>query len=405
MTVSKFAPSIWQRICMRQVLDRVTRIQRSNLKITFPDASEAHYGDNLSTKKGELRILSYQFFPRIVLGGDVGLGEAYVDGLWDSPDVAGLFELFILNRDFLDDGDFALTRIKRTADRIQHFFRDNSIKGSRKNIPAHYDLGNDFYKTFLDQSMMYSCGIYKAPDESLETAQKNKKREIIDRLQIGEHDHVLEIGCGWGGFAIEAVRKTGCRVTGVTLSPAQKEWALTKVKEAGLEDRIDIQLKDYRHIDGQFDRIVSIEMLEAVGHRWLGHFFQQCDRLLKPNGKMAIQTITVPCDIYDYHRRGTDWIRKHIFPGGHLPSLSAIRQVISGQTSLAIHEMQDIGVHYADTLRDWRLRFIEKVPELESSFGLCQAFQRKWEYYLASCEAGFSAKATGNLQIFFDKKT
>lgn len=401
-TIHRPSPSVWQNFCKKLVLERLARIQRGKLSIALPDEQRIEYGDPVSDRMADLHIHDHDFFPRIVLGADVGLGEAYVDGLWDSSNVANLFALIIHNRDLLEDGSFLVTAFSRTLDRIRHLLRDNTIRGSRRNIHEHYDLGNDFYKTFLDPSMSYSCAIYQSPEESLEQAQKNKNQAFIDKLHISPNDHILEIGCGWGGFAIEAARQTGCRVTGITISSEQKEWATERVKREGLKDRIDIQLIDYRNIDGRFDRIVSVEMLEAVGHRWLKHYFQRCDKLLKPGGLMGLQTITIPCEKYDAHRKGTDWIRKHIFPGGHLPSLTAIREAISDQTSLTIHDLQEIGLHYADTLREWRHRFTEKLPTIES-LGLDKTFQRKWHYYLASCEGGFATKATGNVQIVLAK--
>ncbi|MEW6335446.1 MAG: cyclopropane-fatty-acyl-phospholipid synthase family protein, partial [Thermodesulfobacteriota bacterium] len=228
--------------------------------------------------------------------------------------------------------------------------------------------------------------------------QRNKLREMIAKARIGPEDHVLEIGCGWGSFALEAVRQTGCRVTGITVSRAQMEWASERIRQEGLEGRIGIRLTDYRRIAGCFDRIVSIEMLEAVGHRHLGTFFRCCRRLLKPGGLMALQTITIPDGHYDDYRRGMDWIRKHIFPGGHLFSPGAIRRALSGGTSWTIIESEEIGPHYARTLREWRDRFVANTPALEA-MGIGSAFRRKWVYYLASCEAGFASGATGDLQI------
>ena len=396
-------PTAWQNFCQRLVLKRTSRIRRGSLWINLPDGERIHYGDPDSEEKAEISIGDFDFFSRIVLGGDVGLGEAYVDGLWDSPDVVRLFELLIINRDLIGDGSFFLTVLQRTGDRVRHLLRDNSLSGSKRNIQEHYDLGNDFYETFLDSSMTYSCAVYRSPDEPLELAQKNKKRDIIERLQLTPEHHLLEIGCGWGAFAIEVAKQTGCRVTGITLSEEQRAWAVELVKKEGLQDRIDIQLTDYRHVEGTFDRIVSIEMLEAVGHRWLEKYFCQCDKLLKPGGIMAIQTITIPCTMYDYHRNGTDWIRKHIFPGGNLPSLTAILNSITGTTSLAVHEMREIGHYYADTLREWRKRFKSRLSCVES-YGLCEKFQRKWDYYLATCESGFATRATGTMQLFLSKK-
>ncbi len=401
-TIHPTPPSAWQNFCKKLILERLARIQRGRLNLTLPEGTHCTYGDPATGRVALLEIHDPAFFSRVVLGADVGLGEAYVDGLWDSPDIPGLFSLLIHNRDHLAEGNFLVTAFTRGMDRIRHLLRDNSIRGSRRNIHEHYDLGNDFYQLFLDPTMSYSCGIYQSPDDSLEQTQKNKQQAFIDKLRIGPNDHVLEIGCGWGGFAVEAVRQTGCRVTGITISEAQRTWALERVKREGLTDRIDIQLIDYRKIAGRFDHIVSIEMLEAVGHRWLPAFFQRCDSLLKPGGLMGLQTITIPDEKYDDHRRGTDWIRKHIFPGGHLPSLGAIRDAITGHTTLAIQDMQEIGLHYAGTLREWRERFLAQLPAVEL-LGLDQTFQRKWLYYLASCEGGFTTQATGNLQIVLAK--
>ena len=402
-TVRRSLPAIWHALCRNLVFDRLARLERGYLQVSLPDGSTRMFGVPDTGRDARLVIHDDAFFAHIVRAGDVGLGEAYVEGLWDSPDVPALFAVLIENRAHLADGGFWLTTYARWRDRLRHLLRDNNIRGSRRNIYEHYDLGNDFYRTFLDASMMYSCALYQAPGETLEQAQKNKLQAIIEKLDLGPDDHVLEIGCGWGGFALEAVRQTGCRVTGVTISPAQQQWAQAQVRQAGLEDRIEIRLQDYRQIEGRFDRIVSIEMLEAVGHRWLKGYFYCCDRLLKPGGRMVLQTITIPCAMYDYHRRGTDWIRKHIFPGGHLPSLGAIRDAIAGQTALAIHDLQEIGLHYAHTLREWRQRFTAQLPTLEK-FGLDRHFQRKWHYYLATCESGFATRSTGTLQIILTKQ-
>ena len=403
LTTRTAPPSAWQSLCRRLVLARLRRIDRGTLRITLPEGRRIDCGDAASEPRAHLTIHDNRFFSRIVLGGDIGLGESYTDGEWDSADVARLFALFIANRHHLVDGDFLSAALSRFRDRIRHLFRSNTIPGSRRNIRAHYDLGNDFYRTFLDASMTYSCARFLAPDETLEQAQMNKLRDMIAKAQIGPMDHVLEIGCGWGSFAVEAVRQTGCRVTGITVSRAQMEWARERVRQEGMEDRIDIRLTDYRHVTGRFDRIVSIEMLEAVGHRRLGNFFGCCGRLLKPGGLMALQTITIPDERYDEYRRGMDWIRKHIFPGGHLPSQGAIRTAVADGTSLAIIGMEEIGPHYASTLREWRNRFLAQTPALEA-MGLERVFQRKWAYYLASCEAGFATGATGDLQIVLMRK-
>jgi cyclopropane-fatty-acyl-phospholipid synthase len=403
LTMRTAPPSAWQGLCRRLILARLGRIDRGTLRITLPEGRQIDCGDADSIPEADLTVRDNRFFSRIVLGGDIGLGESYTIGEWDSTDVAGLFTLFINNRRHLMDGDFLSATLSRFRDRIRHLFRSNTIPGSRRNIRAHYDLGNDFYRTFLDASMTYSCARFLAPDETLEQAQMNKLRDMISKAQIGPEDHVLEIGCGWGGFAVEAVRQTGCRVTGITVSRAQMEWAQERVRREGMEDRIDIRLTDYRHVTGQFDGIVSIEMLEAVGHSRLSTFFRCCGRLLRPGGLMALQTITIPDEQYDDYRRGMDWIRKHIFPGGHLPSQAAIRAAVADGTSLAIIGTEEIGPHYVPTLREWRKRFTPQLP-LVIGMGLGQAFYRKWCYYLAICEAGFATGATGDVQMVLKRE-
>jgi cyclopropane-fatty-acyl-phospholipid synthase len=403
MTIRRSPPSAWQRLCRRLIQERLKRIDRGSLRIALPEGRQIDYGDAASEPRADLTIHDNRFFSRIVLGGDIGLGESYTDGDWDSADVARLFEVFIANRHHLVDGHFLSAALSRFRDRVRHLLRANTIPGSRRNIRAHYDLGNDFYRTFLDTSMTYSCARFLVPDETLEQAQINKLRDMIAKAQIGPEDHVLEIGCGWGSFAVEAVRQTGCRVTGITVSPAQMEWARERVRQEGMEDRIDIRLTDYRHISGRFDCIVSIEMLEAVGHRRLGTFFSCCEHLLKPGGLMALQTITIPDDRYEDYRRGMDWIRKHIFPGGHLPSLGAIQEAVADETSLTIIGTEEIGPHYARTLREWRNRFLAQAPALEA-MGMGGAFRRKWVYYLVFCEAGFTTGVTGNLQIVLKRE-
>ncbi len=402
MTIGRPRPSAGQRLCRKLILERLERIDRGTIRISLPEGKRIDCGDPASEPKADWSIHDDRFFSRTALGGDIGLGESYVDGEWDSSDVARLFEVLIANRDHLADGNFWTAALARARDRIRHLLRENTVFGSRRNIREHYDLGNDFYETFLDASMTYSCALFHRPEETLEEAQKNKLRAMIARARISPEDHVLEIGCGWGGFAIEAVRQTGCRVTGITVSPAQQAGARERIRREGIEERIDIRLTDYRHIEETFDRIVSIEMLEAVGHRYLPTFFRRCAKLLKPEGIIALQTITIPDERYDDYRRGTDWIRKHIFPGGHLPSPGVIERAAAG-AGLAIAEREEIGLHYARTLREWRNRFLARTPEIER-LGLGRSFQRKWLYYLASCEAGFASGATGDLQLVLQKE-
>jgi cyclopropane-fatty-acyl-phospholipid synthase len=280
--------------------------------------------------------------------------------------------------------------IGRLANRILHARRRNTPQGSRRNIRAHYDLGNDFYCLWLDpETMLYSCALFEHPDQTLAEAQAAKIRRIVELAGIGPEHHVLEIGCGWGGFAIEAVRRTGCRVTGITISEAQLKLAQERVRAAGLADRIDLRLMDYRDLDGQYDRIVSIEMLEAVGHEYFEVFFRKCAQVLKPDGRAVLQVITIPDERYDAYRRNPDWIQKHIFPGGILPSRSILAAAMEKAGRLRVVHADNIGPHYASTLRAWRDTFDARADDLRL-MGFDNTFQRKWDYYFSYCEAGFA---------------
>jgi len=301
-----------------------------------------------------MTIHDYRFFKDAVLGGDVGLGEAYMKGLWDTDDIPSLFSVLIKNREALANGNMASAWLMRQKDRLLHALRANTLIGSRQNIGEHYDLSNDFFQTFLDPTMLYSCGLYNSENDTCEDAQRRKLLSIIDKAHIKQADHVLEIGCGWGGFAMEAVLQTGCRVTGITVSKEQYQLASERIRQAGLQNNIKILFKDYRHVTGLFDKIVSIEMLEAVGHKYLGTFFSTCDRLLKPAGRLVIQVITIPDQSYEYYRRKTDWVQKYIFPGGHLPSVTAMSQAVTRNTGLLMEQLEDIGTNYVRTLKDWR---------------------------------------------------
>lgn len=402
MTIRKNPPTLLQKRCMTYVLTLLGRIRHGYLKVTLPRGEVEAFGDEAAESRADLTVNEYRFFSRVILGGDIGLGESYMASEWDSSDPADLVRVLIENRDTIADGNFATTVYNRLRDRILHLARANTLPGSRRNIRRHYDLSNDFFRTFLDETMTYSCGLFSSPEESLEDAQRNKLHSLVRKARLTEDDHVLEIGCGWGGFAIEAVRQTGCRVTGITVSAAQYDYARKLVHDTGLEGHITILLRDYRSIGGLFDKIVSIEMLEAVGHRYLGSFFKSCDRLLKEGGLMALQTITIPDQHYDRYRKGMDWIRKHIFPGGHLPSLTAIGTAMTNHSSLTIDHAENIGMHYARTLREWRNRFLANLDSV-SLIGFDRTFQRKWIYYFACCEAGFAARALGNLQIVLSR--
>lgn len=393
---------IFERTCMNLVINLFSKIKTGSLTFYLPDGSTRHFGDKNSSLHAQVTIHDHRFFKDVLLGGDVGLGEAYMKGLWDTNDIPSLFSVLIKNRRALANGNMTTSWLMRQKDRLLHAMRANTLGGSRRNIGQHYDLNNDFFQTFLDPTMLYSCGLYESENDTCEDAQHRKIRRIIEKAYIQSSDHVLEIGCGWGGFAMEAVRQTGCHITGITVSEEQYVLAQERIRRAGLEDNITILFKDYRHITGLFDKIVSIEMLEAVGHKYLGTFFTTCDKLLKPAGRLVIQVITIPDQSYDNYRRTTDWIQKYIFPGGHLPSVTAMSEVVTRNIGLLMEQLEDIGTNYARTLRDWRASFTRNLDKI-NALGFDEVFRRKWIYYLAICEAGFREQAISDIQVVFRK--
>ena len=398
MTIRRNQPTFIQKPCMTVLLGVFARLRRGVLTVHLPNGEVRTYGDKSSSLKADLTIKNYNFFSRCLFEGDVGFGEAYMAGYWDSSDLTGVIRLFIENKDAVSDGQFRTACVSRALNRLRYLTQKNTLSGTRKNIEHHYDISNDFFQLFLDVSMTYSCGLYLSPSDTLETAQLNKLIAIINKARIDFSDHVLEIGCGWGSFAIEAVRRTGCRVTGITVSEAQYRLARDRVRQEGLDHRIKILHADYREVDGHFDKIVSIEMLEAVGHAHLGTFFQCCDRLLKPNGLLVLQVITYPDQEYDAYRKRCGWIPKHIFPGGLLPSLTALCQAMTAYSSFVVEDLENVGFHYALTLRHWRQRF-QSAQNAISQIGFDQEFQRKWLYYLSYCEAGFATRTLNDYQL------
>lgn len=384
--------------CMNLIDGHLGKISKGQLVVELPDGSTKTYGDPSAVAK-RIQVTHPSFFSQVALGGNIGMGEAWTDGLWDSDDLSGILELFIHNMAELKQSGLTAGFAKRVGHLIQHARNRNTKEGSKRNIHAHYDLGNAFYNLFLDhETMMYSSALFESADEPLPDAQRRKIHRLIERADIQPEHHVLEIGCGWGGFAIEAAKKTGCRVTGLTISEEQYQYARERVAAEGLEDQIDIVFSDYRDFNGAFDRIVSIEMLEAVGHAFYGVFFATLDRLLKPDGRVALQVITIPDQRYDAYRASPDWIQKHIFPGGMLPSLTELSKAMTKHSTFTVEHLDNIGIHYAETLRRWRAAF-EAHREQLLALGYDETFQRKWIYYLCYCEAGFQTRFTNNLHL------
>lgn len=340
----------------------------------------------------------YQF----VMHGTLGSGEGYMAGSWSTPDLLNVIRLMVKNLEMLNAFDQRRPWFTRLAGQLFHLLNINSRTGSKKNIAAHYDLGNDFFRLFLDSSMMYSAAIYPDNNADLETAAEHKLESICRKLELTPDDHLLEIGSGWGGMAIYAAAHYGCRVTTTTISREQYDYTLARVKAEGLEKRITVLLKDYRDLDGQYDKLVSIEMVEAVGHRFYRQYFSRCSQLLRPGGLMLLQAITIPDQRYDYARVNTDFIKKYIFPGGCLPSNDVIARNIARYTDMQIVDLQDITEHYADTLADWYQRF-ESSVELVKALGFDDQFVRMWEFYLRYCEGGFRERAISTSQILMAK--
>ena len=340
-------------------------------------------------------------FKTIKRGGEIGLGESYMKGEWSSPAPEKVIEYMILNMPKLRahmKGKWFVW-IKNV---LSHRLRKNTKKNSRINIADHYDLGNDFYELFLDETMMYSSGHYVSKSDTLHDAQRQKVARLINQLQLKDGDHVLEIGSGWGYVAIEMAKSCDCKVDTITLSVEQKAYVEKRVAAAGLSDRISVELIDYRDKQGQYDAIVSVEMIEAVGHEFLSTYFVACNRLLKQSGRFALQAITYPDAFYDEYKNNTDFIREYIFPGGHLPCLGIIDKITKNQTQLTEINRFNIAQGYADTLRDWRQRF-NAQQSMVLQMGFNDVFCRKWDYYFAYCEAAFRTDYLGCYQLVFEK--
>ncbi|HTL49003.1 MAG TPA: DUF1365 family protein [Verrucomicrobiae bacterium] len=402
MTVRTPLPKLRRKAAFKIFDLFLSRARQGHLRVQLPDGSVHSYGDTSLPARAEIRVHDDGFFWRVIRDSGIGLGESYMDGQWETPDLTAVLEFLIDNKSHLSPKVSFLEGLGAALNRLYHLARRNTVSGSRKNIQDHYDLSNDFFQVFLDESMTYSAGFYKDSYDTLYAAQQNKLQRMIEKARITSKDHVLEIGCGWGSFAIKAARETGCRVTGITLSKEQLMLATQRVREAGLSEKITLELCDYRNMKGQFDRIISIEMLEAVGHEYLEGFFQALDRLLKPEGVAVIQSITIPDQRYDSYRKGCDWIQKHIFPGGHLPSLTAVCKAMTQSSTLFVENVENIGVHYARTLREWKKKFREQQARIEA-LGFDERFRRKWEYYFSYCEAGFSKRYLNDIQMILTR--
>lgn len=349
-----------------------------------------------------LRIHGPGFYRAVAANGSVGAGEAYMDGLWDCDDLVGLIRLLVRNRDLLDGMENGLARLGSLAMRGIHALRRNTRSGSRRNIAAHYDLGNDFFGLFLSPDLMYSSAIWAGGDDTLEQASFRKLDRICRKLMLKPSDRVIEIGTGWGGFAIHAATHYRCHVTTTTISREQHALATERVAEAGLQDRVTLLLQDYRDLHGQYDKLVSIEMVEAIGARYLDAYFGQLGRLLKPDGLALVQAITIEDHRYEQALRSVDFIKRHVFPGSFIPSIAALLAAKTRSSDLALTQLDDFGASYALTLEAWRQRFMARLSDVRAQ-GYDERFIRMWEFYLCYCEGGFRERSIGVAQLLLAK--
>ncbi|MBE2179753.1 MAG: class I SAM-dependent methyltransferase [Chthoniobacterales bacterium] len=393
--------------CSGALFSALSGMQRGRLRLVLPDGSEKIFGGLGEEPAAEIRVTDAEFFRRCVLFGPVGFGEAYMDGLWTTPDLVGVISWFIRNADdstVLEGSGRTDLRIGlfNLVHHLAHRLRPNSLRTSRRNIAEHYDLSNDFFKLWLDPTMTYSCAYWDKPGVTLEEAQTRKYDVLCRKLRLQPSDSVLEIGSGWGGFAMHAAKNFGCRVTTVTISRAQYEEAGARIVAAGLGDRIDLRLTDYRELRGCFDKIASIEMLEAVGDRYLEPYFAQCHRLLDRRGLLGLQYITCPDAQFDVLRRGVDFIQRHVFPGSLLLSVGRVNRAINRTGDLFLHDLDDMGPYYAKTLHEWRANFWRTIDAVRAQ-GFDDTFVRKWDYYLAYCEAAFATRHISVLQAVYTR--
>jgi cyclopropane-fatty-acyl-phospholipid synthase len=401
-------------ILQAPLLDRILRTRllaalkdMRDCRIAIDEGGETRVLGTPAAKGGEtlhvhIRIHDSSFYRQVGLNGSVGAGEAYMDGLWDCDDLVTLTRILVRNHDHLDAMESGLARLGGAGMRVWAALMRNTRKGSRRNIAAHYDLGNDLFKLFLDENLMYSSALYAEDDDTLEVASTRKLDRICRKLGLGPQHHVLEIGTGWGGFALHAAKHYGCRVTTTTISREQHDLARERIEAAGLGERVTLLLEDYRDLEGSYDRVVSIEMIEAIGHQYLDIYFRTVDRLLKADGMALIQAITIEDHRYHKALKAIDFIKRYIFPGSFIPSINAMSGAIARNSELKLFNLEDIGPSYALTLRAWRQRFLDRISEVRA-LGYPERFIRMWVFYLTYCEGGFIERSIGDVQMLLCK--
>lgn len=402
LTISK-TKGFYQNI----VLGFLYKMDKGFLNITLPNGEVISMGTGEGSITANITVNNDEFYKRVILYGDIGFGEAYTDGLWDTDNITNVIKWVLLNIENAPSVSGGKTQaaalnVFKFFNKLSQSKRANTLDGSRKNISEHYDLNNDFFASFLDPTMTYSSAYFYRDGLSLEEAQIAKYDRLCRQLHLKPTDHVLEIGSGWGGNAIYMAKTYGCKVTSLTISEEQHKLAVERVEAAGLSHKISIELRDYRTLEGQYDKIVSVEMLEAVGHKYLDVYFKKCHDLLKSSGLLAIQVITSPDSRYDSLRKGVDWIQKHIFPGSLLPSVGAINGSVNRTGDMTMVDLKDLGIDYAKTLKLWYDQFnisLGKVKDL----GFDETFVRKWNYYLCYCEAAFAMRNINVMHLVYSR--
>ncbi len=386
------------------VLDVFSKMPNGSLQVTLPSGENLSFGTG-SSVSATIRIKNNDFFKRCVLFGDIGFGEAYVDGDWDTDNITNVIKWFLLNVEYAPGVSGSRTKtiglnLLKFWNRVSHWNRANDLSGSKKNIAKHYDLNNDFFAAFLDPTLTYSSAYFDEKNISLQEAQIEKYKRLCGKLKLKPTDHVLEIGSGWGSNALYMAKNFGCRVTSVTISGEQLKLAREKAKNENVSDRVKFELLDYRKLEGKYDKIVSIEMLEAVGDSFLNVYFRKCHELLKKDGILALQVITCPDSRYESLRKGVDWIQKHIFPGSLLPSVGRINQAVNETGDLSLIDLKEFGLDYAKTLSAWKERFHLNLEEIKR-LGFDDTFIRKWNYYLSYCQAAFVMRNIHVMQLVY----
>ncbi len=385
------------------LLRMLKQLRGAGLTLQEFDHEPMFFGDETAPLQGQIEVHDLRVYRRVLLGGSIAAGESFIDGDWTTPNLTVVLQLLAENLVLVDKIEARFSWLTSPINSVVHFLRRNSPSQARKNISAHYDLGNDFYQGFLDENMLYSSAWFQGPHMTLEEAQQAKMRRLCDQLELRAEDHLLEIGTGWGAMAEFAAREYGCKVTTTTISREQYDFACQRIEKAGLSSQVTVLFEDYRALRGQYDKLVSIEMIEAVGKRYLPTFFKRCNALLKPKGRMALQAITIADQRYEHYSRNVDFIQRYVFPGGFLPSINAMTESMTRHTGLVVRDLFDIGNDYARTLHEWRERVLRYWNTQNAKY-TDERFRRLWVFYLCYCEAGFRARTISTVQLVAERR-